>query len=74
MRIMSPDELAAWMKRNGYTTATLAEALGTPRSTVWCWLKGHRRISKTSELALKGLENEVGRRGLSPRRPVGLKE
>jgi len=56
--VVDSDELRTWMAARGYTVRGLARALGVERKTVQRWLSGATPISRTVELALRGLERE----------------
>lgn len=62
LKMMTPDEVIAWRKRNGYTQAMLAKALGVHLMTVSKWERGiHRKeMPPFLALALRALELEGG--------------
>jgi transcriptional regulator with XRE-family HTH domain len=58
---MTPYELIAWRKRNGFSQAMLAKALGVHVMTISKWerdINGKRGIPPFLHLALKALEGE----------------
>jgi transcriptional regulator with XRE-family HTH domain len=60
---MTPDELIAWRKRNGFSQAMLAKALGVHVMTISKWernINDKRGIPPFLHLALKELEGEGG--------------
>lgn len=57
---MTPENLKAWRKKNGYTQETLARALGVIKLTVSRWETGDRHIPSFLALALRALELEGG--------------
>jgi len=59
---MTPEDLKAWRKKNGYTQPLLAQALGVHPISVCRWEIGVREIPSFLALALRALELE-GREG-----------
>ena len=57
---MTPKELKAWRKKNGYSQGRLAKALGVIPLTVSRWERGAREISSFLHLALNSLELKGG--------------
>ncbi len=52
---MTPKELKAWRKVNGYTQETLAKALKVHRVTVAKWEAGKTKMPLFLDLALDGI-------------------
>jgi len=52
---MKPNELKAWRKKNGYSQAKLASALGVATLTISTWERGLYAIPAYLHFALKGL-------------------
>ncbi|MEK6591136.1 MAG: helix-turn-helix transcriptional regulator [Nitrospinota bacterium] len=57
---MTPKELKAWRKNNGYSQGKLAKALGVASLSVSRWERGVREIPSFLHLALRCLELEGG--------------
>ena len=57
---MTPDELVAWRRRNGYSQAKMAETLGIHLMTVSKWERGKYKIPPFLRLALERLECQQG--------------
>ena len=55
-RIMTPEDLKQWRKKNGYKQTTLAQALNVYQETVARWETGVREIPSFLHLALDALE------------------
>lgn len=58
---MTKDDLKKWRRRNGYSQAKLAKALGVAVMTVSRWETGNRSIPVLLNLALNWLEYEGGK-------------
>lgn len=59
-KIMTPDSLKKWRKRNGYTQSQLAKLLGVIPLSVSRWELGVREIPSFLHLALECLEMKGG--------------
>ena len=57
---MTPKELVAWRKQNGYSQISLGKALGVSNITVFRWEKEMRAIPSFLHLALNYLELKGG--------------
>ncbi len=55
---MTPGELKAWRKANGYTQEALAKALKISRETVSKWEAGTTEMQYFLDLALESLEKK----------------
>jgi transcriptional regulator with XRE-family HTH domain len=60
-KVMTNEELKKWRRRNGYSQAKLAKALGVAVMTVSRWETGLRSIPVFLNLALNWLEYEGGK-------------
>jgi len=58
---MNKDDLKKWRRRNDYSQAKLAKALGVAVMTVSRWETGNRSIPVLLNLALNWLEYEGGK-------------
>lgn len=57
---MTPKELKAWRKKNGYSQGKLAKVLGVVSLSVSRWERGVREIPSFLHLALECLELKGG--------------
>jgi len=57
---MTPEELKAWRKKNGYSQGKLAKVLGVISLTVSRWERGVREIPSFLHLTLECLEKKGG--------------
>ena len=57
---MTPEELKAWRKKNGYSQGKLAKVLGVIPLTVSRWERGVREIPSFLHLTLECLEKKGG--------------
>jgi transcriptional regulator with XRE-family HTH domain len=57
---MTPNQVKAWRKKNGYSQSQLARALGVNVMTVSRWERGFMNTPPFLHLALKWLELEGG--------------
>ena len=62
---MTPEELRAWRKDNGFSQGKLAKALIVDPMSVSRWERGVREIPSFLHLALKWLEYEGGEEGIT---------
>ena len=72
-KIMTPDSLKKWRKRNGYTQSQLAKVLGVIPLSISRWELGVREIPSFLHLALECLEMKGGEgksKGTPKRREV----
>lgn len=60
LKVMTPKELKAWRKNNGYSQSRLAKSLDVHSLTVSRWERGVRAIPSFLHLALRCLELEGG--------------
>jgi DNA-binding transcriptional regulator YiaG len=60
---MTPKQLKAWRKRNGYSQSQLAEVLEVATQTVSRWERGAREIPSFLRLALECMESKGGGKG-----------
>jgi DNA-binding transcriptional regulator YiaG len=58
---MTPQELKAWRKRNGYSQGELAKALDVDVMTISRWERGVRSIPSFLHLALECMEKKGGK-------------
>lgn len=61
---MTPEELKAWRKDNGFSQGKLAKALSVDPMSVSRWERGVREIPSFLHLALKWLEYEGGEKSI----------
>lgn len=55
---MTPENLQAFMERNGFSQAELARRLAVSRTTIIAYLSAKQKIPKVFELALEALEKK----------------
>jgi DNA-binding transcriptional regulator YiaG len=58
--IVTPQELKAWRKQNGYSQSQLAKVLGVIPFSVSRWERGLREIPSFLHLALECMEKKKG--------------